>query len=782
MPRRSALADLTETEDSPDHSGHGYLRSPGYRSEFEAQLEFDPAAAATPLWDYQAHAVQVVLELLDPGEPQALHLATGAGKTRVANQIAARWLAENPGSSVLWVTKDWRLLGQALFDFAQRHPLRPLGRLGGAGQVLHPLDERGDALVTYTTLQTLLRRLELLHDLSPSLLVWDECHWGERGQAAGILRTCKRAGVPVLGLTATPRLDSSFNVAYSRTFLELVQAGYLARPCVETPVRTGVSWRPELRRAGDLSPRSLRDLATNPSRNRTIVEHYLQQARRFGKTIIFGCSVDHLDELARRFAARGVAARAIHSRQRHVLNREALQAFRRGSVQVLLSVEMLTHGVDVPDARTVFLARPTTSDILFAQMVGRAARRDEASGKTSFHIVEFTDNTEVHAELFETAQRYFEGAAGPGLAGRPRPEPRPTRLRRHGFDPRGAPTWIPDDPALPDVVRGLWYRQDQTFGVELELTTADGSEPPTGKAWLQVAEALRSALARALPGRVARRPLEVYQGSEGSKDPRVWNVERDASAGWEVTSRVLRNLEGFLEVERACAAIDAAAAALGLSVDHRTGLHVHLGWLGREPAEVRRAIRLTRLFEPALATMVSPSRLASFDGLRYDLSSPNDYCRPVSSVFTSSRLARARTFQDLRRLAELDEARYVTLNVKPLSHLHTVEVRLHGGTLEARKILPWISTWMQLLWAASRWRRIDRVPDRDVIAPDGDVVRLALRWLPDARQPQQRAFLERLHARRCELLGTAWVASLDLTPWLLLARQWRSPAELLGVS
>ena len=56
---------------------------------------------------------------------------------------------------------------------------------------------------------------------------------------------------------------------------------------------------------------------------------------------------------------------------------------------VLVSVNMLNEGVNLPDARTAFLARPTTSHILMQQMIGRVLRRPKANGDADAHLVDF---------------------------------------------------------------------------------------------------------------------------------------------------------------------------------------------------------------------------------------------------------------------------------------------------------------------------------------------------------------------------------------------------------
>src|SRR5690348_12761804 len=126
-----------------------------------------------------------------------------------------------------------------------------------------------------------------------------------------------------------------------------------------SPTRSG--------RNGDFDRRSLADLATSAPRNRLIARTYSDGAARFGKTLVFACDIDHAEALAELLRARGIAARAVHSAMRPEDRRVEIQRFRSGATRVLVNVAMMTHGVDIPDIETVFLARPTTSRSLFAQ-------------------------------------------------------------------------------------------------------------------------------------------------------------------------------------------------------------------------------------------------------------------------------------------------------------------------------------------------------------------------------------------------------------------------------
>ena len=71
-----------------------------------------------------------------------------------------------------------------------------------------------------------------------------------------------------------------------------------------------------------------------------------------------------------------------------------LERFGReeGGLDVVVNVQMMTEGVNVPAIQAVFLARPTTSEILLRQMIGRGLRGPKVGGTETAYIVSFEDH------------------------------------------------------------------------------------------------------------------------------------------------------------------------------------------------------------------------------------------------------------------------------------------------------------------------------------------------------------------------------------------------------
>src|SRR5262249_20905634 len=155
--------------------------------------------------------------------------------------------------------------------------------------------------------------------------------------------------------------------AVESTVAELVAAGILARPVYHLR-RTGQTVRvlPDEARAAEVGDLPTSVLARIGSRERdgVVVHTYREEAERWGKTLIFAPDTQDADRLGELLQADGVEARVLHTKV--VVDRsEVLAWFRQATGPVVLvSVGMLTEGVDLPDARTAFIARPTASYIL----------------------------------------------------------------------------------------------------------------------------------------------------------------------------------------------------------------------------------------------------------------------------------------------------------------------------------------------------------------------------------------------------------------------------------
>ena len=156
----------------------------------------------------------------------------------------------------------------------------------------------------------------------------------------------------------------------------------------------------------DVLPKDIeKKIADSAARNKLIVETYLKKKESYGQTIVFTVSVDHAIVLAKLFNKAGIPADFVASDIKDSVtgirtsakdNEKKIEKYRNGELKVLVNVNILTEGVDLPQTRTVFLARPTVSTILMTQMIGRALRGEAAGGTPEAYIVSFVDDWNEH--------------------------------------------------------------------------------------------------------------------------------------------------------------------------------------------------------------------------------------------------------------------------------------------------------------------------------------------------------------------------------------------------
>lgn len=109
------------------------------------------------------------------------------------------------------------------------------------------------------------------------------------------------------------------------------------------------------------------------------------------RTVIFGISIDHVNELAEELNKRGITAAAVHSKIDPQLRTKILEAHTRGEIQVVLGVDMLRIGWDSPATEVSIHLRPTRSGVVKVQELGRVLRPSPETGKTEAIAIELVD-------------------------------------------------------------------------------------------------------------------------------------------------------------------------------------------------------------------------------------------------------------------------------------------------------------------------------------------------------------------------------------------------------
>jgi len=321
-----------------------------------------------------------------------LQAATALGKTVIAAKIIQKALRKN--KRCLFICDRINLVLQTSIEF------KKFGIHHGIIMSDHP-DYFPARDVQIASAATLCNR-----DIqSFDIIIVDEAHTIHKGinKAIG-----ENKEAYVLGLTASPYtkgLGKIFDFHIQPyTVKQLIERGLLCDYDVYAPTPIDLTHVKTV--AGDYKKSDLSDAADKSELTAEIVNTYLKLSRD-KKTIVFTTSVAHGRHLEKEFNKRGVDAKEINAYLPKKGEESAgyiIQEFKDNKFKVLLSVEMIVKGFDVPDVECVIFATATKSMIKFTQALGRGLRLSEGKEKalildhgTNFERLGFPDEFEFLA-------------------------------------------------------------------------------------------------------------------------------------------------------------------------------------------------------------------------------------------------------------------------------------------------------------------------------------------------------------------------------------------------
>lgn len=334
------------------------------------------------LRDYQQTGIKALMDGWRKGRRrQAVVWPTGAGKTVGFAHLIEQAHAVSARSLVI-AHRD-ELIEQAADKLHQVAPHMRVGIVKGRRNEVTGVDV---AVASVQSLARAERRAGVRRDLAPRLLVVDECHHAVADSYMNVIREFGgfdpdlSRGALVAGFTATlARADRVAlaqvweDVAHRVDIKDLIRDGFLLLPRGRRVKIAGLDLGKIKRVAGDFSEAALGEAMTQALAPQAIARAYVEHAKdRQG--VAFLPTVALAYEMAEAFRAEGITAVAVDGTTPIAERRAAIEASRRGEVQVLCNAMLFTEGTDLPWVSCVVLARPTSSGPLYVQMVGRGLR------------------------------------------------------------------------------------------------------------------------------------------------------------------------------------------------------------------------------------------------------------------------------------------------------------------------------------------------------------------------------------------------------------------------
>lgn len=394
-----------------------------------------------PLFDYQNNIRKQLVSFLGKRTKKRIiaHMPTGSGKTRTTMELVSDFIrhrnADDP-TLVVWMAHSDELCEQAAQTFETTW-----NKLGSENAGIYRLwGGRSDEAIDFTKPSFLITSFQTCYAAMMSkndsrfntmsklrnecdLLIVDEAHMSTAPTYQAAIEFLCNEKTKLIGLTATPgrhhiggetdqtkglakfyennKITLGQEIIGETSPIEFLQSRGILSRVNRYPLPSGVEVNLTLKQMRavtellELPADILKELGENAKRTSIIATHALLLAVEQKKqTIIFCPTKENAANLALLLQTKGCSARAITGETPMSDRRRWIEDFKSGDLKILTNFGVLTTGFDAPNIEAVIIARPTTSVVLYSQMVGRGLRGNAVGGSEDCTLVDVVDNIE----------------------------------------------------------------------------------------------------------------------------------------------------------------------------------------------------------------------------------------------------------------------------------------------------------------------------------------------------------------------------------------------------
>lgn len=316
-----------------------------------------------------------------------LQMPTGTGKTRlfvsIAGDILACRMHDEIIPNVLLLVHRKELVNQIAETLASYGLEYGIIQAGAK--------ESRFCHIQVASVQSLVRRLQRWERVRFEFVIIDEAHHTPSPTYMKILDTF--SGAKLLGVTATPHRLDYWGFAHifdklivSPAPMEFIKSGFLSNyeyysVSPECPIVDEINTIPIEK--GDFAEDSLIHLLDCGSIRSQVVDSYM----KYGcgkKAIVYTINKAHNKHLCEEYQKRGINAVSIDCDTSSAERKQLLDAFKKGDIQIICNVNILSEGFDCPDVEVIQITRPTYSLSMYLQQMGRGLRISPGKDKTRF--------------------------------------------------------------------------------------------------------------------------------------------------------------------------------------------------------------------------------------------------------------------------------------------------------------------------------------------------------------------------------------------------------------
>jgi superfamily II DNA or RNA helicase len=353
---------------------------------------------------YQLDALRAIRDSIRGGVRRlVVQAATGAGKTKIAAAMVDSALSK--GNRTAFVVPSISLIDQTVEQF-WAEGIRDIGVI----QAGHAMTDWSKP-VQVCSIQTVQARGVFPETRA---VIFDECH---RLFVAHKKWMADSPHTPFIGLSATPwtkGLGKHFEtLLVAATTTELIEQGYLS------PFRVFATGHPDLSSVrtvgGDYHEGELSGAMQTGELTADIIRTWQAKWGK-PKTLVFAVDCAHARSIQDRFERAGFAFGYQDAHTPADARKEIKRKFHSEEYYGVVNVETLTTGTDW-DVRCIILGRPTQSEILFTQIVGRGLRT--ADGKDYLLLLDHSNTTQtlgfvtdIHHDCLDNGEKKSRAEVG----------------------------------------------------------------------------------------------------------------------------------------------------------------------------------------------------------------------------------------------------------------------------------------------------------------------------------------------------------------------------------
>ena len=368
-----------------------YLGNPSaFLPKHVLKCEREGGVGTIRLHEHQLAGLEMLTKHRDAGQKTfLLVLPTATGKTEIFIADIARLKRAKPSLKVLVLVPTINLREQTIERFNERLP--EFGEHIGSG-----LFDDSSQEITVVTYAFILRHYYRLLPELFNYLVVDEAH---HAAASGLRKVLEHFNPNhLLGVTATPNrfdqqsLEAIFGEHESILTLEEAITKGQVPPVRCYRIKSNIDLSEVRFNGRDYVKSDLQRTLRVPSRDELVVEtlvHYFSGTFEDKQGIVFCVDINHTKRMAKVLREAGIPACAVNGRERKEAEK-AIVSYNSRKIRFLCACDLLTEGWDAPRTSILVMARPTFSQVLYTQQLGRGLRK--FPGKEALYVIDVVDN------------------------------------------------------------------------------------------------------------------------------------------------------------------------------------------------------------------------------------------------------------------------------------------------------------------------------------------------------------------------------------------------------